>query len=469
MKRSLLLIYVAILIHTCSSSEHPFKRYRFNTIQTTQNDTQNEDNIFDKIHAISLRAMEQMEDDDSHLYIIGLNTTPHTNVLDFAETVLQLMINWYDHRMIVSNVWINPTSFKINPLKIRLLLASIDQFKRKQLSQTVYFFKIQSLMTQIVNVDKRFDILHQLIYYCPFISWISKNRFKFISKIGSGTQAIVIKVQDVNNGTRFALKIFKNSFDCFYEMMILNRIKDEFYSGNLHSINVPKIVSDPDISCKTHSAILMQYINGVDLTYYSTIAPIMLNRLWEQISDVIIQLANIGIGHFDINRRNILVDNNSNFWLIDFGFGISINDTNPKDFQFTIIGTWLFYSPQAYELDKMMKKISQSVGYNITATDKTTIKKLITDANLYSLQALMFFVSNCSANNKAVSNLATHVEDYWNVPGVRDITKDIHRYLLKIWAMRGVTVQYYLRYNNTKRILQRKHVNLLLYKFTDGE
>eukprot|EP01084_Bolivina_argentea_P261919 442801_1 len=164
----------------------------------------------------------------------------------------------------------------------------------------------------------------------------------------------------------FALKIFENSLECLHEIMILNRIKVEFYTDNVHSINVPKIVSDTDISCENHSAILMQYIDGINLEH-TQIEPNILIRLWEQISDVIIRLGNKGIGHFDIHEWNILVDTRGNFWLIDFGCGIIITHNITQ--QFKIFPKWLYYSPQAYQLSKMIKKISQSVRYNITATD----------------------------------------------------------------------------------------------------
>eukprot|EP01083_Nonionella_stella_P251007 866509_1 len=420
--------------------------------------------IRDETHLFN--QMYQVTQDMMH-NTTSTDTAPPNTCLETFRVVLHGMLTWYEHRI---DLAVLPPIFRLNPQKIQTLSHVINQAIAHPTSSNVYtFMELKVLITAFSNTDPRFTHLLHCLYHDLYTQWMSNHALQFVSKIGAGHQANVIKVQQANNGTFYALKIYKSLKDCYEESHIIQRIENEIHSENI-SIKVPKLISGYGITCSKHYAILMQYIDGTQVhKMMKMFTKDTAHKMWNQLSDTIIKLGSRGIGHFDLNSFNILVDHDDTFWLIDFGFGISIaSDATTKDLRLLpnpIIGTWSFYSPQVYELSLLIRVASQ---HQLTSGGRARMNQLIIDANLYSLQALILFMSGCKPYmNQQIMVLHHQIDALWTANQVDDVTNEMMVYITKMWMIRSVAVEDYLRfYQGKPHILEEVDLNMLVINVT---
>eukprot|EP01083_Nonionella_stella_P251008 866513_1 len=415
-------------------------------------------NITDETHLFN--KMYQLTRDMMH----PITLAPQSNIpVQIVRAVLNAMLTWYGHR--------TDLTFKLNPRKIQRLLHVINQAMHPILCYLNTFIELEVLITAFASTDHRFNHLLQCLYYELYTQWISNHALQFVSKIGAGHQANVIKVQDAKNNHTYALKLYTSAKDCVEEFHIFERIENEIHAANI-SINTPRLISGYDITCSKHYALLMQYIDGIEIhQIIKMFTKDTAQKMWIQLSDTINKLGNRGIGHFDLNACNILVDNDDTFWLIDFGFGISISaNAGTRDLRLVpnpIIGTWCFYSPQAYELSLIIRQLSRSraISQQLTNVGRVRVNQLIIDANLYSLQALMFFMSAYNPyTNERIMALHGQIDALWTKNGDHDdVTPEMMMHLTKIWTIRSIIVEKYLRLCQGKpHVLEQSNLNRLV-------
>ena len=100
------------------------------------------------------------------------------------------------------------------------------------------------------------------------------------------------------------------------EESILHQIENTIYSNSSGDrINVPRIITDYGTTCQQHNSILMEFIDGTEIKQSGwVIDEEFTGCMSYEMENTIYQLAAIaGIGHFDINDGNILVDKKGKF------------------------------------------------------------------------------------------------------------------------------------------------------------
>ena len=143
---------------------------------------------------------------------------------------------------------------------------------------------------------------------------------------------------------KYAIKIYdKNLID---DEEKKNSIKNEiFILKQLNNENIMKLYDV--INTKKHLYLFLEYINGISLLEYiqksenKRIEEKICKKIFYQIVKAISYCQNKNICHRDIKLENILIINDNNIKLIDFGFAIKCNR---NDFQEFFCGT-LYYMP----------------------------------------------------------------------------------------------------------------------------
>ena len=399
-------------------------------------------------------------------HIATLNATDVKKPSIVGELVLDCMSNWYSSQ---------PNhKFEYNPSIIQNMLQILRELQMKDENSSTFdifshkhriLTQLGSQVTESINIDNRFQSFFEWIYYDPLIPWISKNRLKFVSKIGSGSQANVLKVQDTTNGELFALKLFNKIGYCLHEDNILSAIQQEL-NNDFADVHVPRIVKGCSISCYANHGILMEFVDKVSHKKLNLSTQSEAVAIWNQLSHTIKILGDKGIGHFDINDGNVLKDKNGKYWLIDWGLAKIIkNDTTPLKLAATspIYGTWYYYAPDALELSRMMTEIGNKMPEVIYPEQFSRMMQLIVNGNLYSLQALMFRLTKYGRSNTwKIEKLHRELNEEWRFAGSGEITSLMVKILSDLWKIRKDIVDAYVHDKLTQHILQREHVNMLL-------
>lgn len=218
------------------------------------------------------------------------------------------------------------------------------------------------------------------------IEFLRKKDFKFIKELSNGSFGKTILLED---------EYIKHKFVCKkYEP--LEGIKKEDYYDNfvneikllhlLYNNNIVRIFNYylyPELSL---GYIMMEYIDGNDIFSYIENYPENINSIFEQTIKGFIYLEDNDILHRDIRPTNILVDNDNNVKIIDFGFGKKINflkdnaksitinwwgDERPSEFTQEIydIKTEIYFIGKLFE--EILNKVTASFKY------KSILKKMI--------------------------------------------------------------------------------------------
>jgi len=190
--------------------------------------------------------------------------------------------------------------------------------------------------------------------------------FKLIEKIGSGAYGNVYKAIDKNSNI-VCLKIIniKKDYNINYDS---EYIFYKNFSSNKHN----NIITIYDVFIENNKLyVVMEYINGLDLISYleNNDSKLELKECLDiilKIIDGLIFLHNNGIVHKDIKPENILIDNNKNIKIIDFGLSYYLNYKNfDKSYQ---TGTIYYMSPEIFNL-YLMNKCNQDKKFELYKTN----------------------------------------------------------------------------------------------------
>ena len=172
------------------------------------------------------------------------------------------------------------------------------------------------------------------------VTFDTKKNLTFIRTLGSGGTGDTHLFRDETTDMLFAVKKYvpKDA-----------RFIDEHYSRFVDEIKILLNISHPNIvriynyylypEAKT-GYLQMEYIDGVCIDQYH---PMPWEKGWDDVFGEVIRafayLEEHNILHRDVRPANILIDNNGNVKIIDFGFGKQLREV-PSDIENSILLNW---------------------------------------------------------------------------------------------------------------------------------
>jgi len=219
------------------------------------------------------------------------------------------------------------------------------------------------------------------------IEFLRKKDFKFIQELSNGSFGKTILLKDEYINHQFVCKKYEPLEGIQKEDYYDNFVNEIKLLHLLYHNNIVRIFNYylyPELSL---GYIMMEYIDGNDIYSYIENYPENINSIFEQTIKGFIYLENNNILHRDIRPANILVDNDNNVKIIDFGFGKKINflkdnaksitinwwgDERPSEFTEEVydIKTEIYFIGKLFE--EILNKVTTSFKY------KSILKKMIT-------------------------------------------------------------------------------------------
>ena len=225
------------------------------------------------------------------------------------------------------------------------------QNKNNDLPSDIEEIKIKPSAIKDINIIKKNINKNDMEGACRDIEKKKLEKYDIGEIIGKGSYATVKVAKNKNNNEKYAMKIYDklkldNSF-------IKNCIKSEIEVLKLiNHKNVAKLIED--INTESQIIIIQEFIKGFSLRdYYNkeikgkkNISPEIYNvlkKIFKQIFEAISYLHQKDISHRDIKLENILMNNNYEVKIIDFGFGLYNPSHKKIDF---FCGTPKYIAPE---------------------------------------------------------------------------------------------------------------------------
>lgn len=174
----------------------------------------------------------------------------------------------------------------------------------------------------------------------------SIGRYKIVRNVGSGSSSRVVLAYDTENEQRVAIKIVKRRENLPVCEEAERRIYREVVISTL--LNHPNIVRLLDFAyTRTHFFLIFEYVKGVQLydavLRNGYIEEAEARRYFRQIVSAIDYVHRNCIAHRDLKIENILIDQNGNIKIIDFGLS---NFYDNKALLNTCCGSLYFAAPE---------------------------------------------------------------------------------------------------------------------------
>ena len=163
------------------------------------------------------------------------------------------------------------------------------------------------------------------------------NKYLVLKPFDNGGTANIYLVEEIKTGKKYIEKVFNNSKYYEIELNILKHL------SSLNSPNIIKLISYSDEQTRIDNDsndndnenkkyIILDYIPNKDLLNYITIVNGLneqeTKKMFYQILKAVQQCHNNGICHRDLKLENILLNENYEPILIDFGFGCILEEEN---------------------------------------------------------------------------------------------------------------------------------------------
>jgi len=225
------------------------------------------------------------------------------------------------------------------------------QNKNKDLPSDIEEIKIKPSAIKDINIIKKNINKNDRECASSDIEKKKLEKYDIGEIIGKGSYATVKVARNKNNNEKYAMKIYDklkldNSF-------IKNCIKSEIEVLKLiNHKNVAKLIED--INTESQIIIIQEFIKGFSLREYynkeikgkkniSSEIYNVLKKIFKQIFEAISYLHQKDISHRDIKLENILMNNNYEVKIIDFGFGLYNPSHKKIDF---FCGTPKYIAPE---------------------------------------------------------------------------------------------------------------------------
>lgn len=204
------------------------------------------------------------------------------------------------------------------------------------------------------------------------IKFIRQKDFKFLKEIGQGALGKTILLKDEDLNVEFVCKKYKPISGISKEDYFKNFIMEIKLLHLLYHKNIVRIFNYYLYPTYFTGYIVMEFIEGLEIDSYLEKYPENINNIFEQVIDGFVYLEENNILHRDIRPSNIMVDNNHNVKIIDFGFGkqkefidddkksISLNwwgGEKPDDFKSNIYNS----QTEIFFIGRLFKKIIDSM------------------------------------------------------------------------------------------------------------
>lgn len=172
------------------------------------------------------------------------------------------------------------------------------------------------------------------------------GRYHIIGNIGSGGMANVYLAHDLILNRDVAVKVLR--FDFQEDTVAIRRFQREALA--VSELVHPNIVSIYDVGEEDGlQYIVMEYVKGMDLKkYIKTNYPIPYARVVDIIEQILSAVAlahDQRIIHRDLKPQNILMDEDSNIKIADFGIAIALSETSITQTN-TMLGSVHYLSPE---------------------------------------------------------------------------------------------------------------------------
>ncbi|WP_332648070.1 Stk1 family PASTA domain-containing Ser/Thr kinase [Lysinibacillus sp. 54212] len=179
-----------------------------------------------------------------------------------------------------------------------------------------------------------------------FVGKRVSDRYKILELIGGGGMSHVYLAHDMILNRDVAIKILR--YDFTNEAELHRRFQREALSAT--SLSHPNIVSVYDVGEDGDMHyIVMEYIKGKTLKQYiqefSPLSPARSVHIMKQLTSAIAHAHENGIIHRDIKPQNILVDDDGNVKITDFGIATTLNATSYTQTN-SVMGTVHYLSPE---------------------------------------------------------------------------------------------------------------------------
>lgn len=171
------------------------------------------------------------------------------------------------------------------------------------------------------------------------IEFGKSKKFEFVSRLGEGGTGKTVLINDNQINKKFVCKKYSPVQEEYWE---------EYYSRFVEEIRIMYEISHKNIirifeyylypEAKT-GYIIMEYIQGLNIEdFFMFYGEEKLNPIFIQIINGFAYLEEHGILHRDIRPQNIMVDDEENVKIIDFGFGKQIEKST--DEKASVILNW---------------------------------------------------------------------------------------------------------------------------------
>jgi len=204
------------------------------------------------------------------------------------------------------------------------------------------------------------------------IKFIRRRDFQLIKELGQGACGKTVLLFDDLIDESFVCKKFTPFSESSRQQLFDNFVRETKILHQVYHENIVRVFNYflyPDLLT---GYILMEYVAGADIDDFLVSSPELVNELFLQAVSGFNYLESKGILHRDIRPQNILVGNNGQLKIIDFGFGKRVQF--PHDFDKSVTLNWWCeppmefggaiynFSTEVYFVGKLFERIIQENG-----------------------------------------------------------------------------------------------------------
>ncbi|EAZ91963.1 serine/threonine protein kinase [Crocosphaera chwakensis] len=300
---------------------------------------------------------------------------------------------------------------------------------------------------QLIVLNQRYKVLETLHQHH------GNNRSTYLAKDLQFNEQVIIKE------FKFLKTVeWKNFKDYEREVNILKSLNHPYISQYLDSFETEKSL-----------CLVQKYISGKSLAISRTFTPEDIKKIALNILDILIylQAQTPPIIHRDIKPENILIDDNLNTYLIDFGLSSFGNQERGKSS--VAAGTFGFMAPEQI-YNKTLTKATDLYGLGmtliclLTGTRSTDIQHLINDDNILSFHEQLPPINSAFINWLEKLTKINHKERYFSAKaaynGLKiiqvDYTKEVVLKELRLKIHEKELDQTIIKVLKTKTVIPKK-------------
>lgn len=230
--------------------------------------------------------------------------------------------------------------------------------------------------------------------------------YEVTKTIGIGGYSVVVEVKDASTGVEFAAKVLRRPESNSDEMKVLER---ELRLGE--TVSCPYLVTFVEVVYLEHIIIvIMERSSGNELMTLIVRSPGIVIMNWKKIFTHIClgvqYLHNKGLSHRDLKAENILVDDEFNCKLCDYGF---MCESRKGSVSTTMCGTMVYMSPE----------MLQQVSYDAKTAD------------VWALGVLLYVILIGSAPWNGENEMSMLAEIACGIPGMELLLDTAQSIILK--------------------------------------